>query len=155
MNCVIEQQITHGNETKYMTELKITRLGNIKDTKDLLILTNSLEKVRVKGKESWTPIDIITPIAQGTAGFIIGRNNIDCLTFYTKVDQYTNESIMWIWTASADGVNPFEVYLEDIKILAKHINCTSVHWSSKRKGYLRRLPKIGGDVYQIEYKIII
>lgn len=138
-----------------MIQLKLTRIGDIKDTDDLRILTNSLELVKRKGNEAWNPIDIIVPIAQGATGFIIGQNNIDCLTFYPKVDDYTKEHIMWIWTANAIGTNPFEVYLEDLKALASNIECTSIHWSSKRKGYSKRLPKIGGDVHQVEYKIII
>lgn len=132
-----------------------TRLGNINNTNDLKTLIASLELVKHKGKEHWNPIDIIVPIASGTAGFIIGENGIDCLTFYPKTDQYSKEQILWVWTASAKGNNPMYDYMDDIKELATGLECTSVSWSSKRKGYLKRMPKVGGDVHLIEYKITL
>lgn len=130
-----------------------SRLGQIKNTEDLLVLVKSLEIVKKKGNEHWNTIDILASVAQDTVGFIIGENNIDCLTFYPKVENNTN--IMWIWTASAEGSNPFIEYMDDIKTLATSINCTEIHWSSKRKGYMKKLPQLGADVHQVEYKIII
>lgn len=138
-----------------MTQLKLTRIGDIKNTNDLRILTNSLDIVKKKGKEAWNPIDVLVLVSQGSVSFIIGENDIDCLTFYTKIDDYTKESILWIWTANAVGRNPFEVYLEELKTLATIINCTAIQWNSTRRGYIKRLPKLGADVSRVEYKIII
>ena len=128
------------------------RLGNINDSNDLRILLNSLEIVKRKGKELWNPIDVINTIYNENAGFIIGKDD-DCLTFYVKTEYSIN--ICWIWTAYSKGTNVLEYYIDDIKELATKCNCSEIRWSSKRKGYAKRIPKVDGQIHQIEYKIQI
>jgi hypothetical protein len=127
------------------------RYGDLNNSEDLRILLNSLEIVKNKGKERWNPVDIINAIYTGTTAFLIGDNNKYCLTFYTKCEYGIN--IFWAWTVYGDGSNMGDKYMDDIKDLARSLNCTEMRWASKRKGYAKTISKVQGEVHQVEYKI--
>jgi hypothetical protein len=128
------------------------RPADIKNTTDYLILLNSLDIVKRKGKELWHPCDVINQIYSGNAAAMIGDNN-DSLVFYTKKEDYTNENILWIWIAESKYANAIDHYLDDIKILAESFNCKKIQWSSKRTGYIRKLKTLTANIKLIEYQI--
>lgn len=130
------------------------RPANLQDTSDYIIILNSLDNVKRKGKENWYPADIIQQIYSGNCIAMLGDNN-DSLIFYTKQELYTNDNVFWIWIADSKYSNAIEYYIDDIKELAKSFDCKKIQWSSKRSGYLKKLKKLTADIKLIEYQIEI
>jgi len=130
---------------------KNIRYGDLNNSRELKILLNSLEIVKNKGKELWNPCDIINAIYTGTTGFLVNDTSEDCLTFYTKKEYEI--TIFWIWTTYVKGGDVINKYFDEVKELARSLNCKEIRFCSKRRGYEKRIQKINGTLYQVEYKV--
>lgn len=128
------------------------RLADLRDINDLKICIIGLEIVKDQGEETWNEIDILNQIIQGHVSCFIGKGE-DSLTCYVKEE--SNTKILWIWTAFSNHGDAISHYYDDIIQLAKDTGCTSIRWSSKRMGYMKKLQKLGGKIHQIEYSIDI
>lgn len=126
------------------------RLANLHNTDDLKICIIGLENVRYKGKEQWSEIDIINSIIQNNVFCFIGEEE-DSLTCYIK-EEFGNK-ILWIWTAFSIHGDAISYYKDDIFQLARDLQCNSIRWSSKRRGYMKKLEELGAKLHQIEYNI--
>lgn len=128
------------------------KLVDLKDTTQLQNLLYGLEQVKIKGKEQWTPIDILTSILQGnTLAFNSSTNPLDSLTCYIKEEYGTR--ILWIWTAYSKDNDAIGYYIDDLRQLATTLDVKCLRWSSKRRGYEKKLAILGANIHQTEFNI--